>query len=128
MNSIVVYRILIVSWFLILASGLTAQKPAIDLISSHHQYRHPEAIVDTGYNVHPRVRDAVLTQLPPVQNQDLASESVKKRRRQIGPSLDSIFQKEETRASGKEKSPVKISLFDRRYNPIKILVYITALK
>ena len=128
MNNIVVYRILIVSWFLILASGLTAQKPAIDLISSHHQYRHPEAIVDTGYNVHPRVRDAVLTQLPPVQNQDLASESVKKRRRQIGPSLDSIFQKEETRASGKEKSPVKISLFDRRYNPIKILVYITALK
>jgi hypothetical protein len=128
MNSIVVYRILIVSWFLILASGLTAQKPTIDLISSHHQYRHPEAIVDTGYAVRPRVKDAVLTQLPPAQNQDLASESVKKRRRQIGPSLDSIFQKEETRAPGKEKSPAKISLFNRRYNPIKILIYITALK
>ena len=128
MKSIVVYKIIILTCFLILAAGLKAQKPAIDLISSHHQYRHPEAIIDTGYAVNPPVREAVLRQVPPAQNKNLSGESGKKRRRQIGPSLDSIFQKEEARPPAKEKSQAKTSLFNKRYNPIKILFYITALK
>jgi len=128
MNSIVVYRIVIVSWFIILASGLTAQKPAIDLISSHRQYRHPEAIIDTGYAVTPLLKDGFLTPTPAVQNQNLRYETEKKKRRQIGPSLDSIFQKEENKNPKQEKSPVKVSLFDKRFNPIKIIIYITALK
>jgi len=128
MKSIVVYKIAILSWFLILSTGLMAQKPAIDLISSHRQYRHPEAIIDTGSAVNPQVREAVLNQVPPAQNQRLTDESGKKRRRQIGPSLDSIFQKEETRTPARQKSPAKKSIFNRRFNPIKILIYITALK
>jgi hypothetical protein len=128
MNSIVVYRIIIASGFLILATGLLAQKPAIDLISSHRQYRHPEAIIDTGYTVNPPVREAVLTQLPPAQKQNLKGESVKKKRRQIGPSLDSLFQKEDNGNIKQEKQPLKISLFNRKYNPIKFLIYITAFK
>ncbi len=128
MNSIVVYRILIVIWFLITASGLAAQKPAIDLISSHRQYKHPEAIIDTGYSVTPLLRDGFLTPTPAVQNQNLRDVTEKKKRRQIGPSLDSIFQKEETKNPTREKSPTKISLYSRRFNPIKIIIYITALK
>jgi len=128
MKSIVVYKIVILSWFLILSTGLQAQKPAIDLISSHHQYRHPEAIIDTGYAVNPPVREAVLTQVSPAQNKSLAGESGKKKRRQIGPSFDSIFQKEEPRTPTREKVPSKNSSFNRRFNPIKILIYITALK
>ncbi len=128
MNSIVVYRILIISWFLILASGIMAQKPSIDLISSHHHYRHPEAIMDTSYAVNPSVREAVLIQKSPVQNQNLTKESDKKRRRQIGPSLDTIFQKEELKGPKRKKSPTKTSLLNKRFNPIKIIIYITALK
>ena len=128
MKRIVVYILIFLAWFLILPTGLMAQKPAIDLISSHHQYKHPEAIIDTGYNVNPQLREAVQNQNPPVQDQELAGKTEKKKRRQIGPSIDSLFQKEESRDSIKEKAPAKISYFDRRFNPIKILIYITALK
>ena len=128
MNSIVVYRILIVSWFIILASGLTAQKPAIDLISSHRQYRHPEAIIDTGYAVTPLFKDGFLTPTAPDQNSYQGEKTEKKKRRQIGPSFDSIFQKEETRAPSRDKSPIDTSFFSRKFNPIKIIIYITALK
>jgi hypothetical protein len=113
---------------LILTKGLAAQKPAIDLISSHQQNRHPEAIIDTGYATNPLIREAILIKTPPVENKKLKGESEKKRRRQIGPSLDSLFQKEDKDKIKQEKQPVKISLFNRKYNPIKFLIYITALK
>ena len=128
MKSIVVYIIAFLTWFLVLPTGLMAQKPAIDLISSHQQYKHPEAIIDTGYNVNPPLREAVLSQEPPVQDQELAKKSEKKKRRQIGPSIDSLFHKEESGDSVRKKAPAKISYFDRRFNPIKVLIYITALK
>lgn len=128
MKSIVVYKLIIVTGLLILTTGLTAQKPAIDLISSHQQYRHPEAIIDTGYAGKSLVREPTLVQVPPAQNQNLTGESGKKKRRQIGPSLDSIFQKKKTGSTTQEKPPVKTSLFNRKYNPIKIFICITALK
>jgi len=128
MKSIVVYIITILTWFMIIPTGLMAQKPAIDLISSHHQYKHPEAIIDTGYTVNPLLREAVLIQKPPVQDQELVKKSGKKKRRQIGPSIDSLFHKEESKDSIREKSPAKISYFDRRFNLIKVLIYIIAIK
>jgi len=128
MNSIVVYRILILSWFLILASGLSAQKPAIDLISSHQQKGHPEAIADTSHAANPPVRDFFFTPTPPVSKQNQRVETEKKKRRQIGPSIDSLFQKEDSGEIKKEKAPIKTSLFNRRYNPIRFLIYITAFK
>ena len=111
-----------------LASGLTAQKPAIDLISSHRQYKHPEAIIDTGYAATPLLREGFLTPTPAIQSPNQRNEPEKKKRRQIGPSLDSIFQKEETKNPPEEKEPVNNSLFSHRFNPIKIIIYITALK
>ena len=128
MKSIVVYKMIIVIGVLILTKGLAAQKPAIDLISSHQQNRHPEAIIDTGYAANPLIREAILIETPPAENKKLKGESEKKRRRQIGPSLDSLFQKEDNDNIKQEKQPVKISLFNRKYNPIKFLIYIIALK
>ena len=119
---------IIVIGALILAKGLTAQKPAIDLISSHQQNRHPEAIMDTAYAANPLVREAILIETPPAENKKLKGESEKKTRRQIGPSLDSLFQKEDNDNIKQEKKPVKISLYNRKYNPIKFLIYIIALK
>jgi hypothetical protein len=128
MKRIVVYKMIIVIGALILAKGLAAQKPAIDLISSHQQNRHPEAIIDTGYSANPLFREVILIETPPAENKKMKGESEKKRRRQIGPSLDSLFQKEDNDNIKQEKQPVKISLFNRKYNPIKFLIYITALK
>jgi len=128
MRNIVVYKMIIVIGALILTKGLAAQKPAIDLISSHQQNRHPEAIIDTGYAANPLIREAILIETPPAENKKMKGESEKKRRRQIGPSLDSLFQKEDNDNIKQEKQPVKISLFNRKYNPIKFLIYITALK
>jgi len=128
MRNIVVYKMIIVIGALILTKGLAAQKPAIDLISSHQQNRHPETIIDTGYAANPLIREAILIKTPLAENKKMKGESEKKRRRQIGPSLDSLFQKEDTDNIKQEKQPVKISLFNRKYNPIKFLIYITALK
>ena len=119
---------IIVIGVLILTKGLAAQKPAIDLISSHQQNRHPEAIIDTGYTANPLIREAILIKTPPAENKKMKGESEKKRRRQIGPSLDSLFQKEDNDNIKQEKQPVEISFFNRKYNPIRFLIYITALK
>jgi len=107
---------------------LEAQKPGIDLISTYQQNRHPEAIIDTGIAVNATAREPVEVVVPPVQNQHNDGKYDKKKRRQLGPSLDSIFQKEENRNVGKDKKPVKISLFKRKHIPLKILIYITAIK
>jgi len=128
MNSIVVYKMISFSGALLLACGLSAQKPAIDLISSNQQYKHPEAIVDTGYAMNPAEVVPVLIQLPPTLNQKLPEESEKKKRRQIGPSLDSLFQKEDGGSTKQVEAPLKISLFDKTSNPLRIFIYINALK
>jgi hypothetical protein len=128
MKSIVVNKIIIVTGFLVITALLEAQKPGIDLISSYQQNRHPEAIIDTGIAVNATTREPVEVVVPPVRNHQKDGKYDKKRRRQLGPSLDSIFQKEESRDVGKEKKPVKISLFNRKHIPLKILIYITAIK
>jgi len=127
MKCIVVYRITILVGVLLLTSELAAQKPTIDLITSHHLHRHPESMIDTAYAANPLVREPVPAQAPPVGNQTEATESDKKRRRQIGPSLDSLFQKKDSTSTVRQKTTVKISLLNKRFSPIKILIYIIAL-
>jgi len=112
---------------------LEAQKPGIDLISSYQQNRHPEAIIDTGLTVNRPSHEQVEVVVTTVQNQPDDEKCEKKRRRQLGPSLDTILQKEENRneekkSIGKDNKTVKISLFNRKNNPLKILIYITAIK
>jgi hypothetical protein len=128
MRNIVVYNITFLAGFLLLSTGLLAQKPAIDLISSHHQYSHPESFIDTSYMVNPPVREAVLKELPPAQERKKSSELKKKKRRQIGPSFNSLFHKEESKIPARDKTHAKISWLDKRVNPVKFFLYITALK
>jgi len=128
MKSIVVNKIIIVTGFLVMSALLEAQKPGIDLISSYQQNRHPEAIIDTGIAVNPSAREPLEVLAPPVQDPLYDGKYDKKRRRQLGPSLDTIFQKEEDKTIKKDKKPVKIALFNRKNNPLKILIYITAIK
>ena len=126
MKSIVVYKIVFLAWPLLLSMSLMAQKPAIDLISSHYLYQHPEAVIDTAYTVNPTTREAVLRQ--PQADHKRKARMEKKQRRQIGPSLDSLFQKEEDKRPAREKSQVNISIIHLRFNPVKFLIFITALK
>lgn len=128
MKSIVVYRMTILIGALMLSGTLMAQKPAIDLISSHQQYRHPEALVDTAYAMNPALRDAEITEAPRPQEVKSKDETRKKKRRQIGPSLDSLFQKEEAKTPEREDSTAKISYINKRFNPLKIMIFIIAKK
>ena len=128
MRNIVVYKIAFLSCFLLLGMELMAQKPAIDLISSHHHHRHPEAVIDTAYTVNPPVRDAVLKQLPPVQEKKQTGKQARKKKRQIGPSLDSLFHKEESKTPAREETQANTSLINRRFIPVKFLMFIIAIK
>ena len=128
MKSIVVYKIISLTGFLLLSTGLLAQKPAIDLISANHQYRHPESITDTSNTVDPAVRDAVLNTIPPAKEQKNTSKVERKKRRQIGPSLDSLFHNEESNSHTREKNQAQILFLNKRLNPVKFIIYITAIK
>ena len=128
MNYIVVYRITILSCFLLLSTGLTAQKPEGDLILTHHQLKHAEAICDTVSVINQPVRQGFFTPSPAVQNQKSSLKAENKKRSQIGSSFDSLFQREESSSSSREQSPAKNSLLNKRYNPLKIILFITALK
>jgi hypothetical protein len=108
---------------LILAQSLSAQKPAIDLIPSSHQFVQPKAIVDTSFvldsMVHKNVHKNTYAQPPAVKE---------KKRRQIGPSMDSLLRKPETRKAESIKAPGSISLYIRKFNPLKFFITIIALK
>ena len=112
----------------ILATALSAQKPAIDLITSNQQYKHPEAIIDTGYYVNPPVADSLLVQPRLTPKQDQKGKAKKKRHRQIGPSLDSLFQNRKAADRPKKESPEKITSYRKKYNPLNIYLHIIALK
>ena len=107
---------------------LYGQKPAIKLLPSSHHYMHPEAMIDTSY-----ANDSLLKYVPGplpqlIDIDTLKTDPVKKVRRQIGPSFDSIFNKEEARRfSGGHRSNI-FPLHIKYLNPIKLFIHITALK
>jgi hypothetical protein len=128
MKSIVVNKLIVAALLFITATGLEGQKPAIDLISSYQQYRHPEAIIDTGNNVKPMVLEQDSLNVSSSQNENRNTETGKKKRHQIGPSLDSLFQKEKIKRNAGEKQQMKIAQIIKQYQFLKIFIYFTALK
>jgi len=112
----------------ILASVLSAQKPAIDLITSNQQYKHPEAIIDTGYTMNPPVADSLMVKDRPARDHDLKGNIKKNRRRQIGPSLNSLFRNRESEEKSKKELPARIASHRKKYNPVYIILTIIALK
>jgi len=128
MNNIVLYKIIQIVGFLALATAMTAQKPAIDLIPSSHQIMHSEAIIDTSYAIDSLIRMNSYAQPPADQTENVPIENVKKERRQIGPSMDSLFRKPETKKMQSTRKTWRISIYIRKFNPVKFFISITALK
>ena len=128
MNNIVLYKMVLLTGFLALASVMSAQKPVIDLIPSSHQIMNPEAIVDTSMAIDSLVRKNAYVQPPADQKENATIEKVKKERRQIGPSMDSLFRKPETRNTQSTRTTGSISLYIRKFNPVKFYISIIALK
>ena len=128
MRNIVLYKIGLLAGFLMFGIVLNGQKPAINLLPSSHHYMHPEPMIDTS-----SAKDSFSVYIPKIQSHSNKTDTLirvteKKLRPQIGPSLDSVLEKEKTRKlSGRIKSksfPQHIMYL----NPIKLFIYITALK
>lgn len=105
---------------------LYGQKPALKLMPTSHHYVHPEAMIDTSF-----ANDSLYKYVPsplPKFIDTLKADPVKKVRRQIGPSFDSIFNKEETRRFSGGLRSNSFTLHIRYLNPIKLFIHITALK
>ena len=128
MRNIVVYKIVLMAGMLMTITILYGQKPTISLLPSSHHYVQREAKIDTSFN-----SDSLFKYVPSplplfIDIDTLKADPVKKVRRQIGPSFDSIFNKEEARRfSGGHRSN-SFPLHIKYLNPIKLFIYITALK
>ena len=128
MNNIVLYKTSFSIGLLILALSLSAQKPVIDLIPSSHQIRETEAIVDTSFVLDSMAHNSKYVRPTAIQKENVSRESLKKERRQIGPSLDSLFGKPEARKADSSRITGKASLYIRKLNPVKFFISIIALK
>ena len=128
MRNIVLYKIVLMAGMLMTITILNGQKPIINLLPSAHHYMHPEAMIDTSFN-----NDSLFKYIPSPMPQyfdidTLKADPVKKVRRQIGPSFDSIFNKEETRRFSGGLRSNSFPLHIKFLNPIKLFIHITALK
>jgi hypothetical protein len=128
MKNIVLYKIVLMAGMLMTITILNGQKPTISLLPSSHHYMHPEAMIDTSIT-----SDSLAQFFPcplPQFNEDdiLKADPVKKVRRQIGPSFDSIFNKEEARRISGGNGSNSFPLYMKYLNPIKLFIHITALK
>jgi len=107
---------------------LYGQKPAINLLPSSHHSMHREAMIDTSF-----ASDSLFKYVPIplpqfIDIDTLKADPVKKVRRQIGPSFDSIFNKEEARKFSGGLRSNSFPLHIKYLNPIKLFIHITALK
>ena len=128
MNNIVLYRLLIGLALLLLFSGLEAQKPAIVLIPSAHQIQPAEAIVDTSEALDSMIHNYILLQESDTQEESGNFENLKKERRQIGPSMDSLLRRTDEDKVDERKTKGIQTLYIRKFNPFRIFIRITALK
>ena len=127
MNNIVLYKLVFLTGILLAVNLVRAQKPAIDLLPSSHQYNHPAAIIDTSF-----ANDSLTFQAPfPVSDSSYIpapeAEKEKKRKFQFGLNLDSILHKGEVRKSQVSTRTGLIPLMKKNLNPIKLFIHITAL-
>jgi len=125
MNNIVLYRICLSLGILVLAASVAAQKPSIDLIPSSYKYMPPEAIMDTSLRSDSTIQKRYGLDHG-IQEKKDAGVQVKKERRQIGPSIDSLLRKPEDKKVVSERSAGKLSLSIRQLNPIRFFIRISA--
>jgi len=127
MNNIVLYKLLFSIGILVLATAMTAQKPNIDLIPSSYKALPTEAVIDTSQALDSLIRNTC-NEDPGFQEQLSSDVHVKKERRQIGPSVDSLFKRPESKKAVSENSAGKLSLYIRQFNPIRFFIRISAIK
>jgi len=127
MNNIVVYKMILSVGLLVLAISLSAQNPMIDLIPSSHQMRESETIADTSFALDSMVHHNKYVR-PAIQEENASRKIIKKERRQIGPSIDSLLGKPETRKADSSRTTGSLSLYIRKFNPVKFFISIIALK
>ena len=113
---------------LVMMTSMAGQKPTIDLLPSSHQYKHPEAMIDTTLYT-----DTLVQVLPPGQPQFLYRDSLEKKTQKkeflnFGLSIDSIFQKKETKIKYYGVDSGWFPLILKLFNPIKLFIHITAIK
>jgi hypothetical protein len=128
MNNIVLYRFWISLALLVLFSGLEAQRPAIVLIPSAQHIRPTEAIIDTSQALDSMILKNIFHEAPAMQEEEAPYENVKKERRQIGPSMDSLLRRTEGDKVDTRKAKGIRTLAIRKYNPFRIFIRITAIK
>ncbi len=111
-----------------LCTEVAGQKTSIDLLPSAHQYIHNEAIVDTSL-----WNDTLATIVPvdPPSTFYLKDKEKKRIRRKeswrIGFQLDSLFQKTDGKSTRTVKRSGNSLLILKEFNPIIIIMHITAL-
>jgi len=128
MNSIVLYRITFAVGLFLIPFGLSAQKPAIDLIPSAHQVLRTEAVADTSF-VHDSVtQDNIYDTPSDIQGKSMGRIKANKERRQIGPSMDSLLRKADHKKAEHTKTSGNISLYIIKLNPVKFFIRMIALK
>jgi hypothetical protein len=125
MNNIVLYKLLFSIGILVLATTMAAQKPNIDLIPSSYHYMPPEAIIDSSLTTDSTILKKYGLD-PGVQEKKNTPVHVKKERRQIGPSIDSLLRKPEGKKAVSEKYTGKLSLYIKQFNPIRFFIRISA--
>jgi len=128
MKLIVLYRLALMAGMLVMMTSMAGQKPTIDLLPSSHQYKHPEAMIDTTLYT-----DTLVQVLPPGQPQFLYRDSLEKKTQKkeflnFGLSIDSIFQKKETKIKYHGVDSGRFPLILKLFNPIKLFIHITAIK
>jgi hypothetical protein len=118
MRRIVVYKITIIAGLILTGSLLNAQKHSIGLMPVSHQYRHPEAVIDTCFAI-----DSLGQSTPRVQS-PVKQEKVAP----LEPEATKVplFVPIPRKAPG--KISVNLMLFIREFNPLKLIINITALK
>jgi len=128
MNNIVLYKVILAVGLSLITHGLAAQKPSIGLIPSSRQVLQTEAMNDTSVAPDSLLRQNIFSQPPTGQEENTSREKINKDHRRIGPSMDSLFRKSENKNAKNNKTTGSISLYIRKFNPVKVFISIIALK
>jgi len=113
---------------LMISLTLAAQKPVIDLIPSSHQVLRSGAMIDTSLVIDSLAPEKIPDQPSAVQDKNKGRTKKYKERRQIGPSMDSLLRRLESKKTVKQKSTGNIPYYTRKLNPVNFFISIIALK
>ncbi len=129
MKNIVLYTVSFMTGLLLISSEIISQKPAIDLLPSTHQRIHPEAMLDTGI-----ASDSQIVIVPLHLPLKTDSDNIVKKENWQGENnrkwidFDSVFQRQDSKNKPLVKRSGNYSIVIKYFNPIKLILNITAFK